>query len=464
MRIYSIANSPAFGYNKKLNEQVQKQLKKEELYGKDLTQREIAQELRIMNKSVMEMEDNLREATALNNKEMTKFYSDIFINQKVAIVKQIDKKYPSMHYRMKEYNSYMQELAEDGIPGEADWVYDLIAKLDSNADTDNQTEVQAESDNKKAEKEEKNDKTTKPSNVAAKKKREPNMLVEEFVPNEFSPSGFKSIAGLDKEKNKINNILIIPLKNPEIARLNEIEYGKKMPRGIMLYGPPGCGKTYLMEAIAQETGLPMFKFKVSKVGSTFVNGSSIQTQDAYDYIKDIVKESGKPALMMMDEMESLTARRDSSGTHAEGNKLVSTLLQIIDQARGDNIIILGATNNYDLVDEAIKSRLTYKTFIGLPDDEGRRGILTMLLGSFPKGQKLASSPEDMDKLVKLTQGFSNRDITVILDDASDIAIFDGRRDMTVDDIEKAVLSNQNVKVRENNYKDNNSRNSIGFNK
>jgi SpoVK/Ycf46/Vps4 family AAA+-type ATPase len=290
------------------------------------------------------------------------------------------------------------------------------------------------------------------------------MVVEEIVPNKFTPSIFKSIAILDKEKNKINNILIIPLKNPEIARLNEIEYGKKMPRGIMLYGPPGCGKTYLMEAIAQETGLPMFKFKVSKVGSTFVNGSSIQTQDAYDYIKDIVKESGKPALMMMDEMESLTARRDSSGTHAEGNKLVSTLLQIIDQARGDNIIILGATNNYDLVDEAIKSRLTYKTFIGLPDDEGRRGILTMLLGSFPKGQKLASSPEDMDKLVKLTQGFSNRDITVILDDASDIAIFDGRRDMTVDDIEKAVLSNQNIKVRENNYKDNNSRNSIGFNK
>ena len=206
----------------------------------------------------------------------------------------------------------------------------------------------------------------------------------------------------------------------------------------------------------------MYKLKIAKVGSTLVNGSAIQLQQAYDIVKDKAHETGRPVLMMMDEMEALTAKRDETGHHAEANKVVGTLLQIMDEARGDNVIILASTNCVNLIDHAVKDRIDNKYYFGLPDDETRDKVLILTLNKFKRGKKLASDPVERAKVVKATKGFSIRDITVLVDKASDIARLDCRRDITAGDFDVPIAKNQDLKINENLYKDKNSARVIGF--
>lgn len=268
---------------------------------------------------------------------------------------------------------------------------------------------------------------------------------------------------MDEIKETLSDKVIFPILNPEEAKLDEVEYGKKAPRGELFYGPPGCGKTSVIEAVSMESGVPLYKLKISKSGSIYVNGSAKNVQEAYEYVKNIAKETGKPVFLAMDEMESMTAKRDGN-THDENNKLVGTLLQIIEEARGNNVIILGATNYYEMLDDAIKSRFDDKIYIGLPDEDTRRSVLKIHLNRRTKGQALAQNEEELDKVVKLTKGFSNRDIAILTDKAALIARADNRRDIIADDYIQPVKENQNMKVKEDLYKDKSSRLTIGFNK
>ncbi len=470
MRIYSISNSVNFGYNKELNQTVNNKLK----HAKG--NKEYADILLRENQLIMDVEDKLRKAEKEKNYFLQAQYTDILMSNKTDIVSRIEDRFPKMNYRKLETESYKKEIKARHLgKDQYHWLNELVDNLVVSDILDKEMKESIDNYNKqkeeeynaaamieleaKAENSKQTNNNTKKADFKAKNKT--CKFIEKFEPTEYSPKGFVSLGGMDEIKNTLSDKIIHPLLNPEEAKLDEVEYGLKAPRGELFYGPPGCGKTSIMEAVSMESGLPLFKLKVSKAGSIFVNGSSKNVQEAYDYVKKYAKDSGMPVFLAIDEMESMTAQRDGK-VNEETQKLVDTLLQIIEDARGNNVIILGATNHYDMVDDAVKSRMDDKIYIGLPDDETRRDVLKICLNRTTKGQALASNDEELNKVVKLTKGFSNRDITILTDKAARIARADNRRDIIADDYIVPVKENQNMKVKEDLYQDKSQRPIIGF--
>ena len=443
MRIHSLSNSPVFGYNKELNEKVNKKLRK----ARD--NNDLDRALFKLNTYCIETEDKLRKAEEEYNQPLVEAYSRLLLGVKEITVSNINERFPELDYRQKEYDTYLAEANEKKNPHCNYWLNELVFILSESINEDNVFAPEIEK-SKKANKSNKDnpsklngDNTPELGKIdnaeqiskTKKKKKLPEgaELVEEFVPGEYSPKGFESIGGMDELKEKLYDKIIMPLKDPEQAKLDEVEYGKKMPRGELLYGPHGCGKTYFAEALAMETGLPMYKFKTSKVGSIYVDGKALNLQKAYDYLKDVAKDSGKPVIMFIDEMESLTGKRDESGSKAEANKAVDTFLQIMDEARNDKVFIIGATNLVNMIDPAVASRFDNKDYIGLPDDDTRRKVLQMNLSKYVKGQPLANNPKELEFIVQKTKGFPNRAIVNIVLEALDIARKDSRRYVVAQD-------------------------------
>lgn len=454
MRIHGIAGSVNFGYNKQLNDTANQKLKNAK------GNKELAQTLLDMNNFTNGIEDKLRKAEQAGNTRLIDIYSALFYSIKPVIAEQLDARFPKLNYRQIEADTYKQEIDSRNIKDEFHWLpiiknallggqkLFVVVQQEEFPENIGMTGLQ------QSEPEEKSKNPAKSHSGLE--------FVEKFTPDEYSPKGFSSLGGMYEVKEILYDKVIYPLQHPEEAKLDEEEYGKKTPRGELLYGPPGCGKTVLMQALSAESGLPLYKLKIAKAGSKYVNESAINVQKAYDYVVQQAQESGKPVLFAMDEMESMTKQRSGSEHNSEDDKLVSTLLQIIENARGKNVIVLGATNYFDQLDDAIKSRFEDKIYIGLPDEATRKEVLKVLLNSRTKGISLAQNDPELNKVVSLTKGFSNRDLTILTDKAALIARKDNRRDITADDFIIPVNQNQNIKVKESQYKAKEIAKPIGF--
>ena len=125
--------------------------------------------------------------------------------------------------------------------------------------------------------------------------KKPDFL-DEFIPRQSSPKGFCDVVGFENQKNELKESIIDYIENPELAEIDKNEYGITLPRGYLFYGPPGCGKTFLTEAIAAETGLKMYKMDLSKIGSSYVNQTAKNIQGAFDFLKTQAKKDNKPDL------------------------------------------------------------------------------------------------------------------------------------------------------------------------
>lgn len=207
------------------------------------------------------------------------------------------------------------------------------------------------------------------------------------------------IVNIEEAKRAIRESIVFPTKRPDLFPLG-------WPRGILLFGPPGCGKTLLAAAVASELDAGFYVLDAASVMSKWLGESERNVSKIFNQCRQEAR-SGKPCIIFIDEIDSLTAERfmEVGGEARVRNQLIKEMDGILDKGRKDFLYVLAATNKPWHLDEPFIRRFQKRIFVPLPDLEARH----MLFQKFTKGLRLENSVE-LSQLAKITDGYSAADI------------------------------------------------------
>ncbi len=237
---------------------------------------------------------------------------------------------------------------------------------------------------------------------------------------------FKDVAGIDEAREELNEIVEF-LKNPNKFR----KLGARIPKGILMFGSPGTGKTLLARAIAGEAGVPFFHTSGSEFEEMLVGAGASRVRDLFAKAK-----KAAPSLIFIDEIDAVARKR---GTRIQSGSTEQTLNQILVEMDGfeknTNVIVIAATNRPDVLDRAIlrPGRFDRQVRIELPDKDGRMQIL----GIHTKNKPLAKDV-DLEKIAKRTVGFTGADLENIMNEAAIIAAKADQKEIIMKNVEEAV--------------------------
>ena len=488
-------SNPSFGYNALVNAQLIKILdnakknKDYHNYIKDITL------------STLDVEKKLKSAEKKNKKNLQMLLIASFLPMKVLLTDMINALFPDLNYREKELEAYQEEIQKRNLAEEhpEHWLNDLASVLKDHEAQD-RTDIKIGVFKKFAKEEcpelqidfislrralkeqylseleeeyEEVDDAEIQNNIDVNNSNNENLKerielgkskVFHYEPStENEQLGFASLGGMKELKKQLMEDIIIPLRNPKEAKYNELHYGIKRPNGILFYGPPGCGKTTLVERLSVETGLPLLELTTDSFGSEYINGSEINLGAVFDYAASIATEE-KPVILFIDDVDGIVGNRNAF-MHDHKKSELAVFLKRVQEAPKNNIIVIAATNNYDGIDKAFTSRLRQQIYAGLPDFEARKSIIKMKLEETDNGQTLAQDEKALDKIAELTESFPIRALEDFATETRKMAFINGIRDITLEDYEKIISKpeSQNKKIKEDLYKTNATKKSIGFN-
>lgn len=230
------------------------------------------------------------------------------------------------------------------------------------------------------------------------------------------------IGGLEETKRELQEMVRYPIEHRGLFE----QFGMQASRGVLFYGPPGCGKTLMAKAIANECGANFISVKGPELLNAWFGGSEANVRDLFDKAR-----AASPCILFFDEMDSLARARGSGGGSSEtSDRVINQLLSEIDGiGSGKTLFIIGATNRPDILDPGIMrpGRLDQLIYIPLPDRDSRISIFTANLRKSPVADDIT-----YEQLADVTDGFSGADITEICQRAAKNAI----RDAITADIER----------------------------
>ncbi|MBD3260521.1 MAG: AAA family ATPase [Candidatus Altiarchaeales archaeon] len=231
----------------------------------------------------------------------------------------------------------------------------------------------------------------------------------ESIPIESVSINFSNVAGMSQLKEEIRQAIIYPLLHPELSE----EYGSPAGGGVLFYGPPGCGKTYIVRATVGETGYNFFSASIQDI----VGAGG---EEAVNQLHQVFAEAreGAPSILFFDELDALGGRRESSKSGVE-RLIINQFLTEMEGVGEENkdVLVLGASNAPWDIDPALRraGRFTKQIFVGPPDRQARVALLKMHLKDRPLGEDI-----DLNMLADLTKEYSSADVTALCDMAAKI--------------------------------------------
>ncbi len=253
--------------------------------------------------------------------------------------------------------------------------------------------------------------------------------VEKFVIIEKPNISWNEIGGLKEEINEIHEIVELPLKKPALFK----KMGIKPPKGALLYGEPGTGKTLLAKAVASSTNSTFIEVVASELVQKFIGEGAKLIKEIFELAREKA-----PSIVFIDELDALAAKRIDVGTSGE-REVQRTFMQLLAEIDGfknlGNVKIIGCTNRKDILDPAIlrPGRLDRIINVSLPDKEGIRQIYNIHTSKMPLDNDV-----NEEKIIKKLKGYSGAEIAAMCTEAGYFAIRDNRQKVIMDDFMGAI--------------------------
>ena len=242
-------------------------------------------------------------------------------------------------------------------------------------------------------------------------------------------TSFSDLGGLEEQISLVKESIELPLTNPKAFT----KFGIEPPGGVILVGPPGCGKTMLAKAVANSTDCTFIRLVASELAQKYIGEGGRMVRELFDLARE-----RSPSIVFIDEIDAIGAKRLDTATSGD-REVQRTLMQLLAELDGfdalDDVKLISATNRPDILDEALlrPGRFDRIIEIPLPDEEGRKSILDLHMGKMPKSKNLS-----VKKIVSLTKGFSGADLKATCVEAAMIAIRAKRKSVNSKDFITAV--------------------------